>query len=69
VGPRARFIGEGAVAGGFPSVEVRSLETPEQAANLLDSMLDQGDTVLFKASRAVGLDRAVEILAAAHRKA
>lgn len=69
VGPRARFIGEGAVAGGFPSAEVRSLETPEQAANLLDSMLDQGDTVLFKASRAVGLDRAVEILAAAHRKA
>jgi len=62
VGRRARFIGEGAVAAGFPSGEVRALESPEQAANLLDSMLGEGDTVLFKASRGIGLDRAVEML-------
>lgn len=62
VGRRARFIGEGAVASGFPGGEVRALETPEQAANLLDSMLGAGDTVLFKASRGIGLDRAVELL-------
>jgi UDP-N-acetylmuramoyl-tripeptide--D-alanyl-D-alanine ligase len=64
VGPLGRFLAEGAVEAGLPSGEVRTLETPEQAANLLDSMLDAGDTVLFKASRGVGLERAVEILAA-----
>ena len=40
----------------LPGGEVRALETPEQAANLLDSMLDEGDTVLFKASRGIGLE-------------
>ena len=62
VGRRARFIGEGAMAAGLPGGEVRALETPEQAANLLASMLGDGDTVLFKASRGIGLDRAVELL-------
>jgi len=63
VGPRARFLGEGAVEEGFPKGEVQTLDTPEQAANLLNSMLGEGDTVLFKASRGVGLERAVELLA------
>ena len=63
VGPLGRFLGEGAVEAGFPAAEIRSLDTPEQAANLLDSMLDAGDTVLFKASRGVGLERAVALLA------
>ncbi|HYB52911.1 MAG TPA: UDP-N-acetylmuramoyl-tripeptide--D-alanyl-D-alanine ligase [Thermoanaerobaculia bacterium] len=62
VGPFARFLAEGAVEAGLPSSEVRSLDTPEHAANLLDSMLDSGDTVLFKASRGVGLERAVALL-------
>lgn len=65
VGRRARFIGEGAIAAGLPGAEVRALETPEQAANLLASMLGEGDTVLFKASRGIGLDRAVELLSPA----
>ena len=64
VGPLARFLGEGAVESGFPPSEVRALDSPEQAANLLDSMLDAGDAVLFKASRSVGLEKAVERLAA-----
>jgi UDP-N-acetylmuramyl pentapeptide synthase len=64
VGPLGRFLGEGAIAGGFAPSEVRILDSPEQAANLLDSMLDAGDTVLFKASRGVGLEKAVERLTA-----
>jgi UDP-N-acetylmuramoyl-tripeptide--D-alanyl-D-alanine ligase len=63
VGLRARSIGEGAREEGFPPEEIRYLETPEQAANLLDSMLTEGDTVLFKASRGIGMERAVEKLA------
>jgi len=64
VGPLGRFLGEGAIEGGFAPSEVRILDSPEQAANLLDSMLDAGDTVLFKASRGVGLEKAVERLTA-----
>ncbi|HSS45677.1 MAG TPA: cyanophycin synthetase, partial [Thermoanaerobaculia bacterium] len=63
VGPRARSIGEGAIEAGFPVAEVRYLSSAEEAANLLDSMLIEGDAVLFKASRTVGLERAVELLA------
>ncbi|MGE5275539.1 MAG: UDP-N-acetylmuramoyl-tripeptide--D-alanyl-D-alanine ligase [Acidobacteriota bacterium] len=65
VGPLGRFLAEGAIEAGFPPGEVRVLDTPEHAANLLDSMLDAGDTVLFKASRGVGLERAVELLSRA----
>jgi UDP-N-acetylmuramyl pentapeptide synthase len=64
VGPRARAIGEGAAAAGFPPGEIRVLEDAEQAASLLDSTLAEGDTALFKASRGVGLDRAVQLLTA-----
>lgn len=64
VGPRGRFIAEGALEAGFPPGGVRCLETPEEAANLLGPMLREDDTVLLKASRGVGLDRAVELLAA-----
>ncbi len=64
VGPLGRFLGEGAVEAGFARAEVRTLESPEQVSNLLDSMLDAGDTVLFKASRGVGLEKAVARLAA-----
>ncbi len=63
VGPLGLFLAEGAVEAGFPRSEVRVLETFEQAANLLDSMLEASDTVLFKASRGVGLERAVDLLA------
>jgi UDP-N-acetylmuramoyl-tripeptide--D-alanyl-D-alanine ligase len=64
VGPRARAIGEGAASAGFPPGEIRVLEDAEQAADLLDSTLTEGDTALFKASRGVGLDRAVVLLTA-----
>ena len=64
VGPLGRVLGEGAVEAGFARAEVRTLESPEQVSNLLDSMLDAGDTVLFKASRGVGLEKAVARLAA-----
>ena len=62
VGPRARAIGEGASASGFPAEEIQWVEDPERAARVLDAMLSGGDTVLFKASRGVGLDRAVALL-------
>ena len=62
VGPRGRVIAEGAMAAGFPPSKVESVENPEEAASLLGPLLAEGDTVLFKASRGVGLDRAVALL-------
>jgi UDP-N-acetylmuramoyl-tripeptide--D-alanyl-D-alanine ligase len=59
VGPRARAIGEGAAAAGFPKAAIEYVDNAEEAARLLAPVLAAGDTVLFKASRGVGLDRAV----------
>ena len=39
------------------------MDSPEEVVRLLDGALARGDVVLFKGSRAVGLDRAVEALA------
>lgn len=68
VGPRARAIGEGAIAAGLASEAVSAADSPEEAAAYLDTVLAEGDTVLFKASRGVGLDRAVARLAGGGRR-
>ncbi len=65
VGTRAAAIGEGAIEAGFPAGDVAAARDPDEAAALLESLLAPGDAVLFKASRGVGLDRAVARLAAA----
>lgn len=67
VGPRARSIADGALEAGLAKESISIADTPDEAAALLDGTLAQGDTVLFKASRGVGLDRAVARLAAAGR--
>ncbi len=63
VGERARGLAAGAVAAGFSPEAIRYASTAEEAARLLSPMLEPGDVVLLKASRAVGLDRAAMILA------
>ena len=62
VGPRARILGEGAIAAGLSSSAVRHADSAEEAARLLAGELASGDAVLFKASRAIGLERAVAAL-------
>ncbi|MEX0881234.1 MAG: UDP-N-acetylmuramoyl-tripeptide--D-alanyl-D-alanine ligase [Thermoanaerobaculia bacterium] len=63
VGERARWIGEGAVAAGLPKAAVFDAASAEEAAELLAGLLAAGDVALFKASRGIGLDRAVAKLA------
>jgi UDP-N-acetylmuramoyl-tripeptide--D-alanyl-D-alanine ligase len=63
VGERARWIAEGAVAAGLPEAAVIRAGSAGEAAELLGGRLAAGDVVLFKASRGIGLDRAVEALA------
>ena len=62
VGPRARSIGEGAAEEGLPADVIHYVDAADQVAPLLSPMLASGDAVLFKASRGVGLERAVESL-------
>ncbi len=62
VGPRAGFLGEGAIAAGLPPGAVVRVASAEEAAALLSGLLAPGDAVLLKASRAIGLDRVVAAL-------
>jgi UDP-N-acetylmuramoyl-tripeptide--D-alanyl-D-alanine ligase len=65
VGERSRWIAEGAVEAGLPPSAVTNAASAEEAAMQLRGLLRKGDVVLFKASRGIGLDRAVSELAAA----
>ncbi len=62
VGPRGRWIAEGARAAG--ASRVLTADDAEEAAAVLERELAPlvGDLVLLKASRGIGLDRAVELL-------
>jgi UDP-N-acetylmuramoyl-tripeptide--D-alanyl-D-alanine ligase len=53
------FIAEGAASSG---VAAEFVETPEQAGEWLARNLREGDAVLLKASRGVGLERALAVL-------
>ena len=61
VGPLGARLAEAARAAGAKSAA--AVEDAEQAADLLAGRLGPGDLVAFKASRAVGLERAVALLA------
>jgi UDP-N-acetylmuramoyl-tripeptide--D-alanyl-D-alanine ligase len=56
-----RFIAEGAASCG---VTAEFVETPEQAGEWLERNLREGDAVLLKASRGVGLERALAVFEA-----
>ncbi len=63
VGARARWIGEAAVEAGLPKSAVLYAASAEDAAAALAGLLADGDVALFKASRGIGLERAVARLA------
>ncbi len=60
VGPRARRIGEGAAAEGMDRNRITACDEAEAAADAVASLLAEGDVVLVKASRVMGLERVVE---------
>ena len=67
VGPLARYFGEEAADCGFPVNAIDYVDSPEEVVLLLERLLAPGDVVLFKGSRAVGLERAVEALSKPRR--
>ena len=56
----ARAIADEAVRHGFPSQAAHFFEDAEEAGEFLATFLKPGDVALFKASRGVGLERALE---------
>lgn len=60
VGDLGTRIAEGARAEGAAPDAVRACATAEEAVEVLDDLLEPGDTVLVKASRVIGLERVVE---------
>lgn len=60
IGPRAKFIAQGAQKAGFPFENIFSFVRPEQAKKEVASKIGQGDLILIKASRAIGLEKIVE---------
>jgi len=62
VGPLGRLIVEEACRAGMTEASTLVAETAEEAAELLVARVESGDIVLLKASRGVGLDRAMGVL-------
>jgi UDP-N-acetylmuramoyl-tripeptide--D-alanyl-D-alanine ligase len=62
VGRRSTALLEGAREAGFTSDQLHHFDTAEAAGEFLKTFIRQGDLVLLKGSRGVGLDRAVGML-------
>lgn len=62
VGPRAKFIAEGAIENGFNLKELYSFDSSKTAAKFLEGVVEKGDLVLIKGSQGVRLERAVEAI-------
>ena len=59
----ARFFVEGARQAGFPAERARFFSTPDEAATFCRKLLKPGDVALLKGSRAVHLEKVLELLA------
>ncbi len=62
VGPLAAKLLEGALEAGAAPAGLHSVSTAEEAGSLLLGELREGDLVLLKASRGIGLERAIDVV-------
>jgi UDP-N-acetylmuramoyl-tripeptide--D-alanyl-D-alanine ligase len=60
VGPQGRSYLEGAAAAGLPAAAMAHVEAPEDAVPILRRILQPGDALVVKGSRAIGMERVVE---------
>lgn len=60
VGELGRRISDGAKAAGMPEDVVRPCANADEASEVIDDVVEPGDTVLVKASRVMGLETVVE---------
>jgi UDP-N-acetylmuramoyl-tripeptide--D-alanyl-D-alanine ligase len=59
VGPRSKFIAEGALENGFNSKELYIFDSSKTTANFLKGIIEKGDLILVKGSQGVRLERIV----------
>lgn len=59
VGPRSKSIADGAIAGKMLPENVIHSASAEACREIIGSQLSPGDVVLFKASRGIGLEKAI----------
>lgn len=62
VGPRAKFIAEGAIDNGFPRESISYFDSSKSAGKYLEGIVREGDIILIKGSQGVRLERAVEAI-------
>ncbi len=61
-GPLGEALADGALSGGLPRFRILRADDASHAADLLPEVLEEGDAVLVKASRGVGLERVIDRL-------
>jgi UDP-N-acetylmuramoyl-tripeptide--D-alanyl-D-alanine ligase len=69
VGSRARWIAEEALASGMPPADVHTAETNADAVAILQGLIQAGDVILVKGSRAAGMETIVDALSRPRRSA
>jgi UDP-N-acetylmuramoyl-tripeptide--D-alanyl-D-alanine ligase len=62
VGPRGKFIADGAIHAGLARERVMSFDTAEDAAKPVHDLIQKGDLVLVKGSHAMRLEEIVEAI-------
>jgi UDP-N-acetylmuramoyl-tripeptide--D-alanyl-D-alanine ligase len=60
VGPRAKYIVEGAIEGDMNEKNIIEFDNAQPAGKYLESVLNPGDIVLIKGSQGMRMERAVE---------
>lgn len=60
VGPRAKFIAEKAKEAGLSAESIFSFDEASKAAARVQEIINEGDLILIKASRGIGLDKVVD---------
>ncbi|KKU80494.1 MAG: UDP-N-acetylmuramoyl-tripeptide-D-alanyl-D-alanine ligase [Parcubacteria group bacterium GW2011_GWA1_47_8] len=60
VGPRAKYIAEGALAGKISEKNILQFDNAHEAGKSLENILGEGDIVLIKGSQSIRMERAVE---------
>lgn len=64
VGPRAKFIKDGAIEKGFSQKDIYSFDSSKTTAEFLEGIVEEGDIILIKGSQGVRLEKAVEAIMA-----
>lgn len=65
IGPRARWIAEEAVLGGLEASQVYHFDAMVEAQPVLQQLIQKGDQILIKGSRALGMEKLVAALSVA----